>query len=191
MKLLRVLQEREFERIGSSKTIKVDVRILAATNRDLHKAISEGGFREDLFYRLNVVPIELPPLRERPGDIPALVAHFIKKYGDETGRPDLRVSDEAMETLQSYSWKGNIRELENCIERAIILTEDDIIEPRHLLLAPVALNAGADYGASAPLPTLREMEQKLVAQALERAGGDEKEAAKLLDCDLKTLRARG
>ncbi len=191
VKLLRVLQEREFERIGSSKTIKVDVRILAATNRDLHKAIQDGSFREDLFYRLNVVPIELPPLRERPGDLPALVSHFIKKYGDETGRMGITVSDEAMATLQGYGWKGNIRELENCIERAIILTEDEIIEPRHLLLAPVALNAGASFAAeAATLPTLREMEQKLVAQALERAKGDETEAARLLDCDVETLQAK-
>jgi len=188
VKLLRVLQEREFERIGSSKTIKVDVRIVAATNRDLTRAIADGVFREDLFYRLNVVPIELPPLRERPGDIPFLVNHFLKKYGEETGRPDMKVTPEAIAALQQFNWKGNIRELENCIERALILAESDEIEPRHLLLGNT-LNAGNSYmpnvAVAATLPTVPE----LVAQALERSEGDEKEAAKLIGCDLKTVRA--
>ena len=189
VKLLRVLQEREFERIGSSKTIKVDVRIVAATNRDLGRAISEGTFREDLFYRLNVVPIELPPLRERPGDVPYLVSHFLKKYGEETGRPAMTVTPAAMEHLQSYGWKGNIRELENCIERALILAEGDEIEPRHLGLGG-ALNSGNTYmpNAAVPvaaLPTLPE----LVKLALDRCNGDEKSAAAMLDCDLKLVRS--
>jgi len=188
VKLLRVLQEREFERIGSSKTIKVDVRIVAATNRDLTRAIADGVFREDLFYRLNVVPIELPPLRERPGDIPFLVNHFLKKYGEETGRPDMKVTDEAILALQQFSWKGNIRELENCIERALILAESDEIEPRHLLLGNT-LNAGNSYMPNAALAATLPTVPELVAQALERSGGDEKEAAKLLGCDLKTVRA--
>lgn len=206
VKLLRVLQEREFERIGSSKTIRVDVRIIAATNKDLHKAIADGSFREDLFYRLNVVPIELPPLRERRADIPRLVEHFIKKYCDETGRSALRVDEDAMQILQESPWRGNIRELENCIERAVILAEDDIIQARHLLLAPAGLNvqnaqawAVSPQGTPIanpvkdklePLPTLREAETRLIAQALERAGGDEAAAAQMLDIDLKTLRAR-
>ncbi len=188
VKLLRVLQEREFERIGSSKTIKVDVRIVAATNRDLGRAISDGTFREDLFYRLNVVPIELPPLRDRPSDIPFLVNHFLRKYGEETGRPDMKVTPEALVALQAHPWKGNIRELENSIERAMILAERDEIEPRHLLIG-AALNAGNAYmpnaAASAALQTVPE----LVARALERTNGDEKEAAKLLGCDVKTVRA--
>jgi len=188
VKLLRVLQEREFERIGSSKTIKVDVRIVAATNRDLTRAIADGVFREDLFYRLNVVPIELPPLRERPGDIPFLVNHFLKKYGEETGRPDMKVTDEAIVALQQFSWKGNIRELENCIERALILAESDEIEPRHLLLGNT-LNAGNSYMPNAALTATLLTLPELVAQALERSGGDEKEAAKLIGCDLKTVRA--
>jgi len=188
VKLLRVLQEREFERIGSSKTIKVDVRIVAATNRDLSRAIADGVFREDLFYRLNVVPIELPPLRERPGDIPFLVNHFLKKYGEETGRPDMKVTDEAIVALQQFSWKGNIRELENCIERALILAESDEIEPRHLLLGNT-LNAGNSYMPNAALTATLLTLPELVAQALERSGGDEKEAAKLIGCDLKTVRA--
>jgi DNA-binding NtrC family response regulator len=173
VKLLRVLQEREFERIGSSKTMKVDVRILAATNRDLTRAIEEGLFREDLYYRLNVVPIELPPLRERQQDIPRLVEHFVAKYCDETGRK-MSVSPEAMQVLVECPWRGNIRELENCIERAVILAEYDAIEPRHLLLAPSA-TATLDR-----IPTLKEAEADLIARALKKADNDESHAARLL-----------
>ncbi len=190
VKLLRVLQEREFERIGSSKTIKVDVRIVAATNRDLSRAIAEGTFREDLFYRLNVVPVELPALRERPGDMPYFVNHFLQKYGEETGRPDMKVADEAMESMCNHNWKGNIRELENCIERAMILAEGDQIETRHLLLGG-NLNGGNSYmpNAATPsagtLPTLRE----LIKMALQKSNGDENRAAQLLACDVATVRA--
>jgi two-component system response regulator PilR (NtrC family) len=190
VKLLRVLQEREFERIGSSKTIKVDVRIVAATNRDLTRAIAEGAFREDLFYRLNVVPIELPPLRERPGDVPYLVGHFLKKFGEETGRPSIKVSSDAMDALQSYPWKGNIRELENCIERAMILAETDVISPRHLMLTH-QVNSGNAYMPNvatgvASLPTVAQ----LAKMALDRTDGDEKAAAALIGLDLKTFRTK-
>ena len=190
VKLLRVLQEREFERIGSSKTIKVDVRIIAATNRDLSRAIGDGTFREDLFYRLNVVPIELPALRERPTDMPHFVNHFLQKYGEETGRPAMKVAEEAMESMKTHNWKGNIRELENCIERAMILAEGDEIETRHLLLGG-NLNGGNTYmpnaaiNGAAKLTTLPE----LVQMALKRSEGDESKAAKLLECDVKTVRA--
>ncbi len=187
VKLLRVLQEREFERIGSSKTIKVDVRIVAATNRDLTRAIADGSFREDLFYRLNVVPIELPPLRDRPGDMPYLVDHFLKKYGEETGRIDMKVTPDAMLALQAHNWKGNIRELENCIERALILAESDEITPRHLLLG-TSVNAGNSYMPGVAGATLQTIPE-LVEKALGRCDGDEKEAAKLLRCDVKTVRA--
>lgn len=190
VKLLRVLQEREFERIGSSKTIKVDVRIVAATNRDLSRAIADGSFREDLFYRLNVVPVELPALRERPDDMPYFVNHFLVKYGDETGRTDMKVTDEAMESMKNHNWKGNIRELENCIERAMILAEGDQIETRHLLLGG-NLNGGNSYMPNAAtgnvntIPTLAE----LVKMALNKSSGDESAAAKLLACDVATVRA--
>ena len=190
VKLLRVLQEREFERIGSSKTIKVDVRIVAATNRDLSRAIADGTFREDLFYRLNVVPVELPALRERPGDMPYFVNHFLQKYGEETGRPDMTVADEAMEAMKSHNWKGNIRELENCIERAMILAEGDEIESRHLLLGG-NLNGGNSYMPNAAvanaskMPTLPE----LIKMALQKSGGDEMAAAQLLECDVETVKA--
>lgn len=200
VKLLRVLQEREFERIGSSKTTKVDVRIIAATNKNLEKAIADGSFREDLFYRLNVVPIELPPLRERREDIALLVEHFIKKYCDETGRNILRADDEALQMLKEHEWRGNIRELENCIERAVILAEDDVIEARHLLLSPTGGNVqsaqtraathGAPRAPQAPLPTLRETEQQLIAQALDRTGGDEAEAAALIGISPADLRKK-
>ncbi len=189
VKLLRVLQEREFERIGSSKTIKVDVRIVAATNRDLSRAIADGTFREDLFYRLNVVPIELPALRERPGDMPYFVNHFLQKYGEETGRLDMKVADEAMASMRNHNWKGNIRELENCIERAMILAEGDQIETRHLLLGG-NLNGGNSYMPNAAtgnvntIPTLPE----LVKMALDKSKGDQKAAAKLLNCDVETVR---
>jgi DNA-binding NtrC family response regulator len=214
VKLLRVLQEREFERIGSSKTIKVDVRIIAATNRDLQKAIEDGTFREDLFYRLNVVPIELPPLRERPEDILRLVQHFVHKYCDETGREDMKVDEGAIHTLQTNEWRGNIRELENCIERAVILAEDDTIEARHLLLAPGGLTVqaaqtravtlgGSSHGgngstgnttknaveqtSSEPLPTMHKAMRVLAQQALSRTEGDETAAATLLDIDVQEL----
>ena len=201
VKLLRVLQEREFERIGSSKTIKVDVRLVAATNKDLKKAIEEGTFRDDLFYRLNVVPIELPPLRERLEDLPRLVDHFVKKYAGETGRTINKVDDAALQLLRDYEWRGNIRELENCIERAVILAEDDVIEARHFLLAPggnvqaaqtfaIGGRSGQKFNELPPLPTLREVEQKLINDALARTGGDETAAAKLLDVDVKTLKAK-
>ena len=192
VKLLRVLQEREFERIGSSKTIKVDVRIVAATNRDLSRAIADGTFREDLFYRLNVVPVELPALRERPGDMPYFVNHFLQKYGEETGRPDMTVADEAMDAMKSHNWKGNIRELENCIERAMILAEGDEIESRHLLLGG-NLNGGNSYMPNAAVANVSQMPTlpELIKMALKKSDGNAEAAARLLECDVETVRAFG
>lgn len=165
VRLLRVLQEREYERIGSSKTIKVDVCIIAATNRDLEKAIADGTFREDLFYRLNVVPIELPPLRSRPGDIALLAEHFIAKYCAETGRDSLPLSSEALCELKCNAWKGNIRELENRIERAVSSTR---FPPSLALTASPA----------SELSTMREVQEKLVAQALQQNDNDLTAAAR-------------
>lgn len=208
VKLLRVLQEREFERIGSSKTIKVDVRIIAATNKDLEAAIVDGSFREDLFYRLNVVPIELPPLRDRPEDIPELALHFVQKYCDEVGRETMKISPGAMDAIKANPWKGNIRELENCVERAVILAEDDTIEARHLLLLPYSKNIhiaqafAVSRGVGIPgetvdnssepvrLPTLREAELELIGRALLITDGDETAAAEMLQVDLGELRAK-
>src|SRR5262249_51083831 len=126
-KLLRVIQEREFMRLGGIETIKVDTRIITATNVDLRKLVEEGRFREDLFYRLNVINIQLPPLRERKEDIPSLVEFFTKKYCDENGKPTYRFSSEALKVLMDYHWPGNVRELENVVERAVVLAQDEII----------------------------------------------------------------
>lgn len=191
VKLLRVLQERTFERLGGTRTIEVDVRVVAATNRDLQQLIAEGAFREDLFYRLNVVPITIPPLRKRPADIPLLVAHFLEKSG-ATGR---KISPEAMQALVSYQWPGNVRELENTIERVAILSRSDVIGLDDL---PQEVRAGAPYSEPGSRPfalpeegvDLEELELDLVRQALERSGGNVPKAAKLLGLTSKTLEAR-
>src|ERR1700687_5812660 len=129
-KLLRVLQEREFEPLGSERTERVDLRVIAATNRDLRQMVAEGKFQEDLFYRLNVIPIEIPPLRERRDDIPALIDHFVKKHAQRTGRRVDRIDDGVLASLQQYDWPGNVRELENTIERAVVLSAGPTIAAR-------------------------------------------------------------
>ncbi|RJQ54985.1 MAG: sigma-54-dependent Fis family transcriptional regulator [Actinobacteria bacterium] len=179
VKLLRVLQEKTFEHLGGTKTIKVDVRIVGATNKDLQEAIADGNFREDLYYRLNVVPITVPPLRDRKEDIPLLVAHFLEKFGSKR-----KVSTEAMELLINYDWPGNIRELENTIERAIILGTGEVITPEQL---PSELKEGERREAlprSLELPpegvVLEDLERDLVKQALRRSGNNQGKAAKLL-----------
>jgi formate hydrogenlyase transcriptional activator len=123
--LLRVLQEREFERVGGSRPIRIDVRVIAATNRDLHEAIAERAFRSDLFYRLNVFPVEIPPLQERPTDIPILVEYFVHRLSKRAGKKITRISSKTLELLQSYPWPGNIRELQNVIERAVIVSDGE------------------------------------------------------------------
>jgi two-component system response regulator AtoC len=191
VKLLRVLQERKFERLGGTRTIEVDVRVVAATNQDLQQLIADGDFREDLFYRLNVVPVTIPTLRQRPGDIPLLVAHFLEKLNAGSKR----ISPEAMEALARYSWPGNIRELENTIERIIILSHGDEIGVSDL---PAEVRAGLnsrDRAASNfTLPEdgidLEEVELELVRQALDRSGANVPKAAKLLGLTAKTLEAR-
>jgi len=190
VKLLRVLQERRFERLGGTRSIDVDVRVVAATNRDLQQLIADGSFREDLFYRLNVVPITLPPLRQRAGDIPHLVAHFLEKH--EAGAKT--ISNEAMEALTAYPWPGNIRELENTIERIIILSAGQTIEVDDL---PAEVRAGATAAVRShafELPEqgieLEEVEMDLLRQALERSGGNTAKAAKLLGLSPKVFEAR-
>ena len=191
VKLLRVLQERRFERLGGTRSIDVDVRIVAATNRDLQQLIADGEFREDLFYRVNVVPVTLPPLRQRAGDIPLLVAHFMEKY--HAGNQ--RLSSEAMKALAEYQWPGNIRELENTIERVVILTHEDEIGiddlPAEIRLR-VLSGAGRPSGFRLPEDgvNLEEVELDLVRQALDRSGGNAPKAAKLLGLTSKTLEAR-
>jgi DNA-binding NtrC family response regulator len=178
VKLLRFLEHREFERVGESVTRKVDVRVLAATNRKLAASIRDGSFREDLFYRLNAVRISLPPLRERPEDILLLVHHFIKKY---SGGREIGVSPEAVRLLTSYSWPGNVRELENVVERSALLAREGVIEVSHL---PVELNASPGHGAG--LLSLDETERTHIARVL-RLTSDFEEAARVLEIDPATL----
>jgi two-component system response regulator AtoC len=190
VKLLRVLQERRFERLGGTKSVDVDVRVVAATNRDLQQLIADGQFREDLFYRLNVVPITLPPLRKRRDDIPRLIAHFLEKYG--AGRKAF--TPEATRMLVDYGWPGNIRELENTIERVVILVAGDEIGVQDL---PFEVRAGDVSVSAAPrfvLPEegadLEEIEMDLIRQALDRSAGNMGKAAKLVGLTPKTLEAR-
>ena len=194
VKLLRVLQERKFERVGGSQTIEVDVRMIAATNRNLEEAIDAGTFREDLYYRLNVIPILLPSLRERREDIPMLVDHFLDRYTREVGRPMLRVSSETMDLFLAYTWPENIREPQNLIERMVVVAEGETILPRHL--PPEVQEEGLPVGPtdapkpSEELPTLAEVERKHVEAALVRCGWNQSQAARLLDITRDQLRHR-
>ena len=196
MKLLRVLQEREFERVGDNQTIKVDVRVIAATNADLGRMVAEGGFREDLYYRLNVIPVTLPPLRDRREDIPLLVQHFLQKFCNEVGRPVMTVSQAAMRTLMTYAWPGNVRQIENAMERGVALSgsrtqieigdlppdiqhasdADDLI-PR--LALP---DEGLDFDAY-----ISRIEHEVIRRALERTGGNKAAAASVLNLKRTTL----
>jgi DNA-binding NtrC family response regulator len=191
VKLLRVLQEREFERLGGTKTIKVDVRLIAATNRDLRAALEEGTFREDLYYRLNVVPIDIAPLRERKEDIPELANLFITRFAGDSGKPVESISPEAMKILVNYHWPGNVRELQNIVERACALAKGSVLEPAdiHLDVRP----AKASNGTSGFLPdgmTLEQWEDEMVQEALRRANGNKSQAARLLGLSRNALRYR-
>ena len=187
-KLLRVLQHQEFERVGGSETIEVDTRILAATNRDLESAVDEDRFRSDLYYRLNIFPIELPPLRERTKDIPLLAEHFCEMYASRAGKEIEGLSAGAMSVLEGYDWPGNVRELANIIERAVILTRDRRIRAEHL-----SITDAAGSGGPASFDTLEEAQRHHIERALERTdgvvGGDEG-AAQLLDVKRTTLLSR-
>jgi len=186
-KLLRVLQEREFERVGSSDTRKADVRVIATTNRDLTKTVREGRFREDLYFRLNVLPLRVPPLREHIEDIPALVAHFIEKCAVTVGRRLKGVAPEALRKLEEYHWPGNIRELENIIERAAVLAAGDRIE---LCDISPSLNGGRMMSISneVQITTVEEMERKLITAVLERFDWHQKRSAEVLGIGVRTLR---
>jgi DNA-binding NtrC family response regulator len=191
VKLLRVLQEREFERLGGTKTVKVDVRLIAATNRDLREALEQGSFREDLYYRLNVVPIDIAPLRQRKEDIPDLVNLFVSRFAGDSGKAVKSISPEAMQILVNYHWPGNVRELQNIIERACALAKGTVLEVAdiHLDLRPAK---GVD-GASGFLPegmTLEHWEDEMIQEALRRAGGNKSQAARLLGLSRNALRYR-
>jgi two-component system, NtrC family, response regulator AtoC len=193
VKLLRVLQEREFERLGGTRTIKVDVRLLAATNRDLRAALEEGTFREDLYYRLNVVPIDIPPLREHKEDIPDLVNHFLPRFSRENGREFTSITPAALKVLMEYHWPGNVRQLENTIERAVALSSGPAIDAADIHLDSVVSRA-ASTGSAAPfLPegmTLEQWEDELIREALRRANGNKSLAARLLGLSRNALRYR-
>jgi Nif-specific regulatory protein len=178
-KLLRVLQEREFERVGSTRPIKVDVRIIAATNKDMEEAIKGGSFRQDLYYRLNVVAIAMPPLRERREDISLLASYFTAKYSKHCKRRVSGISPEARNTLRSYDWPGNVRELENAIERAVVLGSSDSIRLEDL---PESLIESEDTGSfkSGYYEALKETKKQLITKMLEQTAGNYTEAAKLL-----------
>jgi DNA-binding NtrC family response regulator len=192
MKLLRFLQEREFERLGSNRTMKSDVRVIAATNRNLEEGIKKGTFREDLYYRLNVVTISLPPLRGRKEDIPLLVEHFLKKYNGENKKNVTSLSKEAKDLLLRYDYPGNIRELENIIERAVVLCRGDTLTTQELPLnlkdskVEAALERA---GERRSLPgTLEEIERQLISQALGKSGGVQTKAAEELGISERVLR---
>lgn len=191
VKLLRVLQEREFERLGGTRTVKVDVRLIAATNRDLREALEQGTFREDLYYRLNVVPIDIAPLRQRKEDIPDLVNLFISRFAADSGKPVKSITPEAMQILVNYHWPGNVRELQNIIERACALAKGTVLEAAdiHLDVRP----AKAANGASGFLPegmTLEHWEDEMIREALKRANGNKSQAARLLGLSRNALRYR-
>jgi len=186
VKLLRVLQEREFERVGGNQTIRVDVRVVAATNRNLKEMVAAGTFREDLYYRLNVINLTLPALRQRPSDIPALATHFLKRYSEENGKNVRTISDAALNLLAHQLWPGNVRELENVIERAVVLAEGEAIEPAHLPpeLAATSRRAGAPL---IPGSTMDEIERYAILKTLESAAGSTSRAAEVLGISVRKI----
>lgn len=190
-KVLRVIQEQEFERIGGKETIKVDVRLLAATNKNLTDEIRKGRFREDLYYRLNVVEIKIPPLRDRMEDLADLVEHFLASFIRKYGKGDLTVSPVGMNALSQYDWPGNIRELRNVIERAVVLSRGKLIEPEDFP-EKVRQQTETDPGplGQNQIMTLADMERLYVRKVLEFTGGNKLQAARLLDIDPKTLRTK-
>lgn len=199
VKLLRVLQEREFERLGSNKTKQIDVRVIAATNVDLRRALEEGNFREDLYYRLNVFPITIPSLRERSEDIPVLADHFLRKFASETGSAVTGISEAAQHKLVAYHWPGNVRELENVIERSLLYASGTVLQPDDVRLdhAPRRATNGAPGNSNGNgsdfLPegvSLDEHEHQLIREALKRSAGNKSQAARLLGLSRNALRYR-
>ncbi len=179
VKLLRFLQEKTFERVGGNETLRVDVRIIAATNRDLGAEIKKGAFREDLFYRLNVVAIDLPPLHDRRGDVPALASFFLRRYAAENGKTIETFADDALESLVEYRWPGNVRELENVVERAVVLCDGHRIEKKHL---PPTVVPNGERDALPPIPgsTIADLERYAILKTLESCGGSTSKAATVL-----------
>jgi DNA-binding NtrC family response regulator len=194
-KLLRVIQEREFTPLGSTEQVRVDVRLVAATNVDLRKLVAEGKFREDLYYRLNVISLHLPPLRERKEDIPLLAEHFLRKYCDENQKPLRRLAPEAMRLLMDYNWPGNVRELENVVERAVVLSRETVVDvallPEPLLEQPARGSRPFSFLETRPDASLFEImdecERRVITDMLEKTGGSQTEAAERFQVPLSTL----
>jgi DNA-binding NtrC family response regulator len=192
VKLLRVLQEREFERLGGTRTLKVDVRLIAATNKDLRAALEQGTFREDLYYRLNVVPIDIPPLREHKEDIPDLANHFLLRFCRENEKQIEKITSAALKLLMDYHWPGNVRQLENTIERAVALSSRPVIDVDDIHLETAAVKS-AVASVAPMLPegmTLEQWEDEIIRDALRRAGGNKSQAARLLGLSRNALRYR-
>ena len=185
-KLLRVLQGREVEPLGSTRSVKVDVRIITATNRDLESMVREGQFREDLFYRLNVFPVVLPPLRERQEDLPALAEFFLKKFSKKNRREGISLAPEVLEAFRHYPWPGNIRELENVMERAVILCQETVITSENLPPAIQQRGAWPDGGEEKELE-LQELERQLISRTLKGVAGQRRQAAEILGISLDEL----
>jgi DNA-binding NtrC family response regulator len=191
VKLLRVLQEKEFERLGGTKTLKVDVRLVAATNRDLRAALEEGTFREDLYYRLNVVAIDIPPLREHKEDIPSLARYFLQKFARDSGSAPKSITPEAVNVLMNFHWPGNVRELENVLERSVTLSTGSTLDSADIHMDPPP--ARPAEGASPILPegmTLDKWEEEIIREALRRANGNKSQAARALGLSRNALRYR-
>jgi two-component system NtrC family response regulator len=195
VKLLRFLEQREFERVGGNRTYRVDVRIVVATHRDLARKVEEGAFREDLYYRLNVIEIHIPPLRDRTGDIPLLAHHFLRKYSQENGKSIHAISDEALALLLQHPWPGNVRQLENAIERAVVLSTDSILTPTHFptlrRASPGAGSATTEdtqrHGVAIPGSALADIEREAILRTLEAVGGSTSRAAALLKISARKI----
>ena len=202
-KILRALEEKKFERVGGTSLLSVDVRVVAATNRNLRNAVAARQFREDLFFRLSVFPITIPPLRERPADIPMLAKYFIDRFCRDLNKKPLTLAPSAVEDLAAYQWPGNVRELQNCIERAVILTEGESIHARHLSLsfrspAPAAAGDANPWDtidlsgtmAAATARVVAEVERRKIVAALTEAGGNRGKAAEALQLGFKAFTAK-
>ena len=186
-KLLRALQEKEIVRLGNNRPISIDARVIAISNQNMKKAVKSGVFREDLYYRLNVIPLTIPPLRERKSDIPLLVDYFLKRFSSQNAKPMLRISDQAMELLLAQSWPGNVRELENTIERGVLIGSGEELLPEYLILEETFAEASRQPSLMAGM-TVREMEKELIFNTLNTVDDNRTHAAKMLGISIRTLR---